>query len=148
VTDHDLFTLGQRSCSVLVVASYQWKIPEWSSHLKSAVNFHPSPLPKGRGPYHLVRAILESRSNWAVTYHRINEKFDHGDILDAENFQVAPDERHETLRLKTQMAAARLATRVATNFTTLNQVARTQSSGSYWVLWTEQDRTIDFTQPV
>ena len=81
-TDHDLFELGRRNCSVLVVASYQWKIPEWSSHLKSAVNFHPSPLPEGRGPYPFVRAILESRSSWAVTCHRINEKFDQGDILD------------------------------------------------------------------
>lgn len=90
VSTRDLADLGRRDCAALVVASYQWKIPEWNSHLKYAVNFHPAPLPEGRGPYPLVRAILEQRSNWAVTCHRINERFDQGDILDAETSFSTP----------------------------------------------------------
>jgi len=148
VTSRDLADLGRGGCAALVVASYQWKIPEWSHNLKYAVNFHPSPLPEGRGPYPLVRAILEERSTWAVTCHQINEKFDQGDILDAENFLIDPTECHESLRLKTQMVAARLAERVANEFESLWQAAIPQGNGSYWPRWSEQDRTIDFTQSV
>lgn len=148
VSNHDLADLGQRGCAALVVASYKWKIPKWDCYLKYAVNFHPSPLPDGRGPYPLVRAILEERSSWAVTCHRIDEKFDRGDILDVENFPVDPDECHESLCLKTQMAAARLARRVAEDFDPLWSAAVPQKAGSYWPSWLEQDRTIDFTKPV
>ena len=144
----DLADLGRRGCAALVVAGYQWKIPEWSRDIKYAVNLHASPLPEGRGPYPLVRAILERRSNWAVTCHRINEKFDRGDILDAEHFPLDPDECHESLRLKTQMAAARLAERVARGLLPLWQAAVPQGEGSYWARWSEQDRAIDFTQPI
>lgn len=143
----DLADLGRRGCAALVVASYQWKIPPWDADLQYAVNFHPSPLPEGRGPYPLVRAILEGRSNWAVTCHRIDDKFDQGDILDAESFLLDPDECHESLRLKAQMAAARLADRVARGGESLWLAAVPQGAGSYWARWSEQERTIDFTQP-
>ncbi|MBZ0090635.1 MAG: hypothetical protein K8F27_00210 [Sulfuricellaceae bacterium] len=144
----DLAELGRRGCSALVVATYQWKIPDWRDDLKYAVNFHPSPLPEGRGPYPMVRAILEHRSSWAVTCNRIDEKFDQGDILDAEPFPLDPHDGHESLRLKTQMAAARLAERVAHGLEPLWQGAVPQEGGSYWPRWTEQERCIDFAQPV
>jgi methionyl-tRNA formyltransferase len=148
IGSRDLADLGSRGCVVLVVACYQWKIPEWGADIKYAVNFHPSPLPEGRGSYPLVRAILEERSSWAVTCHRINEKFDQGDILDAEDFLVDPDECHESLFLKIQMAASRLANRVATRFESLWQASVPQGPGSYWTGWSEQDRIIDFNQAV
>lgn len=148
VSQLDLAALNFSGCETLVVACYQWKIPAWHEHLKNAVNFHPSPLPEGRGPYPLVRAILEERSSWAVTCHRINEKFDQGEILDAQHFAIDPDENHDSLRLKIQMEASRLAARIATNFATLWQAAIPQSAGSYWPMWSETDRIIDFALPV
>jgi len=148
ITTIDMEELGIRGCNVLVVASYTWKIPDWSRYLEYAVNFHPSPLPEARGPYPQVRAILEERSSWAVTCHKISERFDQGDILDTEGFVVDHDENHETLRLKSQMTAGKLAERVARNFGSLWSSATPQDAGSYWPLWSEQDRTIDFTQPV
>jgi methionyl-tRNA formyltransferase len=148
ISSRDLADLGHSGCTVLIVASYQWKIPEWSADIKYAVNFHPSPLPEGRGPYPLVRAILEERSSWAVTCHKINEKFDQGDILDVETFPIDPDECHDSLRLKVAMAASRLAERVALEFEPLWQAAVPQGIGSYWPRWTEQDHAIDFNQPV
>ncbi|MGA8864147.1 MAG: formyltransferase family protein [Gallionella sp.] len=148
ITLRDLAELGQIGCTTLVVASYKWKIPDWRPYLEHAVNFHPSPLPEGRGPYPQVRAILENRTSWAVTCHQINEEFDQGDILDAENFQIDPDECHETLQLKVLMAATRLAERVATGFDSLWTVARPQGPGSYWPRWSDAERKIDFTQPV
>ncbi len=148
ISTPDLADLGYRGCTALIVACYQWKIPEWSPYIKYAVNFHPSPLPEGRGPYPLVRAILEDRSSWAVTCHQINEKFDQGDILDVENFPIDPDECHDSLRLKVAMAASRLAERVALGFESKWQSAVPQGTGSYWPRWSEQDRAINFNQPV
>lgn len=148
ITDRDLAELGGSGCDALIVACYQWKIPPWNAYLKHAANFHLSPLPEGRGPYPLVRAILEARSSWAVTCHRINEKFDQGEILDQERFPLDQDENHESLCLKTQMAAARLAERVAADIETLWQNAVPQRDGSYWPMWTEQDRVIDFSRCV
>lgn len=148
ISSCDLADLGRRGCTALIVACYQWKIPEWRSDIQYAVNFHPSPLPEGRGPYPLIRVILEDHSSWAVTCHRINEKFDQGDILDAEQFLVDADECHESLLLKIEMAASRLAERVATEFESLWQAAIPQGNGSYWPRWSEQDRVINFNQPV
>jgi methionyl-tRNA formyltransferase len=148
VTSADLDDLGAAGCEVLVVASYRWKIPAWDAKLRYAVNFHPSPLPEGRGPYPLVRAILEQRSSWAVSCHCISEAYDKGDILDVETFALDADECHESLRLKTQMAAKRLATRVATNLDDLWDAATPQGFGSYWPRCTDRERTIDFRQTV
>lgn len=148
ITRRDLADLGARDCKALVVASYQWRIPQWSPDLAYAVNFHPSPLPEGRGPYPLVRAILERRAEWGIACHRISEAFDQGDVLDAERFPMATDECHESLRLKTQMAAGRLAARIAPGLETLWRAALPQGPGSYWRLWTEAERRLDFTRPV
>lgn len=147
-TQADLEALGQEGCEALVVASYPWRIPAWEQHLRYAVNFHPSPLPEGRGPYPLVQAILEDRRQWSVSCHRIAEVFDGGNILDAESFALDADECHESLFLKVQMAAGRLAARVANDLEGLWSTAKVQGEGSYWPRWSEQDRVIDFSQPV
>ena len=144
----DLAQLASMGCEILVVACYQWKIPEWREHFKYAVNFHPSPLPEGRGPYPMVRAILEDRRRWAVTCHQINENFDQGDVLDAEVFPVDCDETHESLGLKIQMAAARLSSRIANDIDARWFAAIPQTTGSYWAKWQEADQYIDFAQPV
>jgi methionyl-tRNA formyltransferase len=139
---HDL------QCDALIVAGYLWKIPAWDAHLKYAVNFHPSPLPHGRGAYPAVRAILEKWDHWAVTCHKLAPAFDSGDILAAEKFPLDANECHERLDLKIQMASGRLAARVAAQFTDLWDNAVPQQGGDYWkkpALW---ERVIDFSKPV
>ena len=148
ISGQNLADLGLRKCSALVVASYPWKIPEWSGDIEYAVNFHPSPLPEARGPYPLIKAILDGRSSWAVTCHRINDRYDQGDILDAESFPLDADECHESLRMKSQMAAGRLASRIAHWMPALWHSALPQGAGSYWPQASDQERTLDFAQPV
>ncbi len=146
VKEKDLAELS--GCDLFVVSCYQWKIPSWEKHVPRAVNFHPSPLPEARGPYPFVRAILEKRTSWAATCHRINEEYDRGDILAAEHFALDADENHESLRLKTQMATGRLASKIATNLEVLWDSALPQGEGSYWNRWSEDDRILDFTEPI
>ena len=87
--ESDLDALRAEGCDALIVASYDWKIPDTAPFLKYAVNFHASPLPDGRGAYPVPRAILENRDHWAVTCHRLTPNIDNGAILAAENFPFA-----------------------------------------------------------
>jgi methionyl-tRNA formyltransferase len=148
MTDRDLRDLAERGCEALVCASYNWRIGDWRAHLKYAVNFHPSPLPDARGPYPAVRAILEGRTGWGVTCHKIEPRFDAGDILDAERFALSPAECHESLDLKSQMAAARLARRIGKALPRLWDQAEPQTIGRFWPLPSPDDRILDFQEPV
>lgn len=144
ITEADLRDLGTLGCDVLIVACYPWRIGPWQPFFKYAVNFHCSPLPEGRGPYPLHRVILEKRNEWAVTCQRLAADFDTGEILVTERFPLQPDECHETLDLKVQMAAKRLAGIVAAQFVDLWDRATPQATGSYWPQATLTDRTIAF----
>jgi methionyl-tRNA formyltransferase len=148
MTSHDLAELNERGCDVLIVAGYDWKICDWRPFLKYGVNFHPSPLPEGRGPYPIVRAIKEKKDSWAVTCHRLTQEIDKGDILASDKFSLQSDECHESLNLKIQMSAKRLATRVACEFTELWEQAQPQEAGSYWKRYELNEIIIDFQKPV
>jgi methionyl-tRNA formyltransferase len=148
ITTEDLHKLREAGCAALIVASYDWKIPPWEDYLDYAVNFHPSPLPEGRGPYPIVRAILEKRKIWGVTCHKISPGIDSGDILASERFPLSEDESHEQLVLKVQMAAKNLAAQIANNFVDLWEKATAQSAGVYWPKPSLEDRVIDFNTPV
>ncbi|HIC7208878.1 methionyl-tRNA formyltransferase [Burkholderia stabilis] len=148
IDDAALRALRDLDCDVLVVAGYGWKIPDWTSYVRHAINFHPAPLPDARGPYPLMRAILDGHREWAVTCHCISSGFDSGDIVAQERFALAADECHESLQLKVQMAGRRLARQIAYRFEALWAARTPQADGSYWPKPTEADRTLDFTRPL
>jgi methionyl-tRNA formyltransferase len=148
LTADNLSQLSRQGCETLVVASYQWRIADWRPHLRYAVNFHPAPLPRGRGPYPTPVPILERSSTWGMSCHRLEHEFDSGDVLSTIEFPVAADDDHDSVDLKLQFAARRLATEVAGDFPGLWDRAVPQVGGSYYPLWTDQDRTLDFGQPV
>lgn len=52
----------------------------------SAVNFHGAPLPKYRGVFGYNFAILNGESEYGVTAHIMNAKFDMGDIVEVDTF--------------------------------------------------------------
>ncbi|GEP01389.1 formyltransferase family protein [Methylobacterium haplocladii] len=134
----------------LVVAGYPWRVTGWQGRLRHAVNFHPSPLPTGRGPYPLFKAIDESYESWGVTAHVLAEDgFDSGDILAQDIFSVDPTETHETLLSKCRMAAQRLASGpIAKDIAGRWRSPEPQGDGSYWPRVTDADRTLDFRQDV
>ena len=135
--------------TVLVVAGYPWLVRGWTGRLKRAFNVHPSPLPTGRGPYPLFRAVLDRYETWGVTAHVLAEEdFDTGAILAQALFPIAPDEDHETLLAKCQMASTRLATALAADLPGLWKAALPQGDGSYWHRTTDADRGLDFREDV
>lgn len=148
ISPEDLRALGAAGCETLAVAEYSHRIPDWTPFLRHAVNFHASPLPEARGPYPQVRAILEGRREWAMSCHKISPKFDRGDILAGESFPLGAEEWHESLDVKLQFAARKLAARVAGDFPAVWAEAKPQGEGSYWRAFTDADRTLDFDMPV
>ncbi|XYD07751.1 formyltransferase family protein [Methylobacterium sp. NMS12] len=133
----------------LVVAGYPWLIKGWKGRAAYGLNFHPSPLPTGRGPYPLFRAVLDRYETWGMTAHVLTDGFDTGDILAQEIFALSPRESHETLLAKCQMAARRLAAGpLGRDLPNRWRRSEPQGDGSYWPRATDADRTLDFRQDV
>jgi len=148
MTEADLAALAAQGCDVLLLGSYDWKVPNWRPYLAHAVNFHPSPLPEARGPYPLVRAILEQRSHWGVSCHVVEQDFDSGALLDQHTFAMSPDETLHTLEWKCHLALEQVGRRVIQQFASQWQQAQPQAAGSYWPRWSEAERTLDLSGPL
>jgi methionyl-tRNA formyltransferase len=148
LTEANLHELADRGCEVLVVASYEWRIGDWRPHLKYAVNFHPAPLPRGRGAYPLPAAILEEAATWGLSCHKVEREFDSGDVLRAVEFPLSADEDHDSLDLRLQLAARPLAADVADHFVEYWNAAEPQVGGTYYPKWSEAERRLDFSQTV
>lgn len=133
----------------LVVAGYPWLVKGWRGRAAYGLNIHPSPLPTGRGPYPLFRAVLDRYETWGVTAHVLADGFDTGDILAQEIFGLDEAESHETVLAKCQMVARRLASGpIGKDLPALWRRAEPQGDGSYWPRATDTDRTLDFRQDV
>ncbi|MET3484877.1 formyltransferase family protein [Methylobacterium sp. 1973] len=133
----------------LVVAGYPWLIKDWKGRAAYGLNIHPSPLPTGRGPYPLFRAVLDRYESWGVTAHVLADGFDTGDILAQDIFGLSSHESHETLLAKCQMAARRLAAGpLGRELPARWRRSEPQGDGSYWPRATDFDRTLDFRQDV
>lgn len=148
LSQRNLEELADQGCDALVVASYGWRIGDWRPYLKYAVNFHPSPLPHGRGPYPMPAAILEQRHVWGVACHKIEHEFDSGDVLKMNEIPLSEQDDHESLDLKIQFASKRLSAEVADHFEQYWDGATAQVGASYYPKWTVDDRRLDFSQPV
>ncbi len=144
----DLEELRSLECQVLVIAGYPWLVTGWEEHLPYALNFHPSPLPEGRGPYPLFQAILEGRREWGVSVHALAPSFDTGPVLAKDRFALGPDETHDTLLARCQMAVKRLSAHLGDDLPDLWTKAAPQGGGSYWPRVTERQRTLDWTGSV
>ncbi|MCG7391405.1 formyl transferase [Microvirga sp. ACRRW] len=144
----DLAGLKALGCDALVVAGYPWLITGWEHHVPYAFNFHPSPLPDGRGPYPLFKAILDECHEWGVTAHVLEPAFDTGAILAQRRFALSPQETHDTLLAKCQMAAKDMAIRLAEDLEALWREAAPQGPGTYWPRITQTERTVQWTGSV
>src|SRR3984957_4323062 len=148
LTDTNLRELHDLGCEALVVASYEWRIGNWRPHLKYAVNFHPAPLPRGRGPYPLPGAILDGASTWGLSCHKVEHEFDAGDVLKTAEFPLSAYEKHYSLHLWLQLTAKQLTAVVGVHFVNYWNAATPQVGGSYHSKWTDAQRRLDFSQTV
>ena len=140
ITAADLDGLARAGCELLVCAGYYYRAPVTGAF--PMVNFHPTPLPVGRGSWPMPRLILEGARYGGVTAHKMAADFDTGDILLQERFPLGEREDHRTYMEK---VCERVPVMVHTLVNDLPGVlanARPQGPGEYWPLPTEEDWTV------
>jgi len=72
------------------------------------VNFHPSLLPRYRGPSPLGHILLNNEITSGATWHRMTKKIDQGDILVQETFRLKPQYTMRDLGAKSLVLAIRM----------------------------------------
>ena len=88
----------------LVVASFGLIIPPWALESASLgpVNVHPSLLPRYRGPSPMQWALWNGENETGITFIRMNEKMDEGNILYQE--RIAIEARDNAVTLSERLA--------------------------------------------
>ncbi len=72
----------------------------YDSKKMQIINFHDGPLPKYAGLYSSTWAIINSEKNHGVTWHKVNDIIDGGDILLKKKFQISKNDTAESIDLK------------------------------------------------
>lgn len=130
ITDLDIKALSGAGCGLLVCAGYYHRIPVREDF--PMVNFHPAPLPLGRGAWPMPWIILKKIDVGGITVHKITEKLDAGDILLQETFPVDPKETLVTYMDKVSVRIPAMVERLLKDFPALWENARPQGEGVYW----------------
>ena len=140
ITAADLDELAALGCELLVCAGYYYRAPITDAF--PMVNFHPTPLPVGRGSWPMPRLILEGAAYGGVTAHKMAADFDTGDILLQERFPLGPREDHRTYMEKVCERVPAMVHRLVSDLPQVLAGARPQGEGAYWPLPTEADWTV------
>lgn len=140
ITAADLDGLAARGCELLVCAGYYYRAPITDAF--PMVNFHPTPLPIGRGSWPMPRLILEGAKQGGVTAHRMAADFDTGDILLRERFPLGPREDHQTYMEKVYEKVPSMVRALVRRLPEVLENAQPQGAGEYWPLPAEEDWTV------
>ena len=108
--DEQAKQVGDLNPDLLVVASFGLIIPKWFLGLPSigAINIHPSLLPRYRGPAPIQWAIWNGEKETGITFMRMNERMDAGDILHQESLPIGPEEDAEDLSDRLSLRAGEM----------------------------------------
>jgi methionyl-tRNA formyltransferase len=85
------------SYDFMIVASFSKKIPKeiFGKPRMGTLNIHPSFLPELRGGYPLYVATYFKMSDCATSIHFMDEKWDHGDIVDQKRIKIDSDATYQ-----------------------------------------------------
>lgn len=98
------------------------------------INFHPSPLPKYRGPTPLPHMMLRGETVGGVTWHKVTTTIDGGDILAQQNFEIPDTETVSMLTSRTVQTAADMLPALMRSIEqgTCRAIAQDESQSSYY----------------
>jgi phosphoribosylglycinamide formyltransferase-1 len=92
---------------LIVLAGFLLLVPTYliEQYPNRIINIHPALLPKfgGKGMYgHFVHeaVLAQKEQEHGITIHMVNEKFDDGEHLFQQSFQVAPTDNMESIAMK------------------------------------------------
>lgn len=144
-------TMDNLDPDLFVVAAYGKIIPQEILNVPKygAINIHPSLLPKYRGPSPLQATILNGEAKTGVTFIKMDEKMDHGPILQTLPVSIAPDETFVTLHTRAFKIAADHLTILIKQFANGKIISQTQdeSKATYCKMIKKEDGFIDLKNP-
>lgn len=137
--------LLQQGIDCLFSIEYAWLIPiPENLYDVFTMNVHPSMLPDGRGTTP-VSWIINSQSQYAgVTFHKLTNEFDSGDIIYQKPLSLEQGESFETLMVKLHLTIPQLLNEVLSDFKNLYKQATKQGAGSTWPKMEISDRLINW----
>jgi len=140
ITETDVISLRDSGCDFLICGAYYYKIPVVED--MPMINIHPSLLPDGRGSWPMPVTILKEYRKSGVTFHKIEDSFDTGDIILQREFDVSPREDLESFTEKFQMLLPGMTRELVNGFDELLSGAIPQGEGEYWRCPADEDATI------
>lgn len=124
---------------------YAWLIPIYDNLSDVfTMNVHPSMLPHGRGTTPVSWIINSQAQHAGVTFHKLTNEFDSGDIIYQKSLSLAQDECFETLMIKLHLTIPQLLNEVLSDFENLYHQAKKQGTGSAWPKIEINDRVINW----
>lgn len=100
---------------------------------RNIINFHPAPLPDAKGVGMSSQAIIQGFSEWGITVHYVNEKFDDGDIIEVSRFEIPRNIISIELQFLTQIEQLKLLKRIIPEFESGGLIGYKQAnSGRYY----------------
>ncbi|HOC45336.1 MAG: methionyl-tRNA formyltransferase [Syntrophorhabdaceae bacterium] len=97
--DEEARSIADYAPDLFVVISFGLIVPKWALDIPSIgpVNIHPSLLPLYRGPSPMQWALLNCDTATGITFIRMNEKMDEGDIIFQERVAIGDSEDYTSL---------------------------------------------------
>lgn len=140
ITKEDISELVRVGCEAIICAGYYYRIPV--SDEIPMINIHPTLLPLGGGSWPMPVIILKRHKKSGVTFHKIAEEFDAGDIVLQREFLVEEKENHETYMEKVYGLLPEMISELIQDFSKLYDLAVPQKEGEYWQCPGEDSYTI------
>lgn len=142
--------IEQSDIDYLIVAGLSQKVLISRLGNLKAINIHPTYLPQGRGKWPFPYLISKNREAAGVTFHKISETFDSGDILIQKKVHVSDRDNYESVSAKLKIKSIEIAHDFANAADGLYENAFPQGRDySYWNVpsW-RTERIIDFSSNV
>jgi len=97
--------LDERKVDLIVLAGFLWLVPPFLTELFPIINIHPALLPKygGKGMYgsHVHEAVVAHHEKVSgITIHRVNKRYDAGDIIFQAECAIAPGDTPDDVAAK------------------------------------------------
>lgn len=145
VSGEELARLAGQGCGLLLCGGYYHRLPVTGAF--PMVNIHPAPLPEYRGAWPMPAMLLRGERRGCVTFHRISEDFDAGDVLLEEGFPLAPEATLYDYMARVQGLLPGMVSRLLRELPALLEGARPQGEGRCLPCPTEADWTITPDMP-
>lgn len=136
--------------SIIIVANYSLKIPSelLSIPSKGILCFHPSLLPKYRGPSPIQSAILNNETITGFTFFLMDEQFDHGTIIYQKKLKIVKSDNNQTLTEKLFNDGAQTLTTILDSYLKgkIKSHEQNHQQASYTKYYTRKDGYFDFSE--